>query len=346
MQQNDFKKAGVFTLILTVAIVLCYELWLRQRGFDTSYDDDERLWASTRAKAYQPADEAVVFIGSSRIKFDLDIPTWKQQTGTNAVQLAMVGSNPNSLLHNLAEDKKFKGRVVVDVTEVLFFNGAPPFQERPSKGLAAFKKGTPSDKASYQLSNFLESGLVLLDKDYFSMDSYLRKFGLKNRPGVPNSDPLPFPWEFDLTQADRQSKMHERFVKDTNLQNQVRMIWSSLGRAMKSPPPAGATLDSMFAAVKADVDKIKAKGGDVLFVRTPSSGPFLAGELQGYPREKYWDRLLTETNCPGIHFRDYESLAHFQCPEFSHLSPADAVVFTKSIVPIMEEKGWKFRHSN
>src|SRR5436853_6290241 len=100
MQENNFKKAGLFTLILTVAIVGCYELWLRNHGYIMSYDDDERLWANTRAKVYQPADEAVVFIGSSRIKFELDIPTWKQETGTNAVQLAMVGSNPVSLLHN------------------------------------------------------------------------------------------------------------------------------------------------------------------------------------------------------------------------------------------------------
>jgi len=342
MSENNFIKAALLTVVLTIGCILCYELLLRQHGYTTSYDDDERLWANTRNEVYQPADEAVVFVGSSRIKFDLDIPTWKQETGTNAVQLAMVGSNPVSLIHDLAEDKNFKGRLVVDVTEVLFFNDGAPFQVRPSKGLNAFKKQTPSEKASFQFSHVLESNLVLLDKDYFSMDAYLRKFGVKNRAGVASNDPLPFPWEFDLTHYDRQSQMHERFVKDTNLQNQVRMIWASLGRAMKSPPPTPAKLDGMFAAVKADVDKIKARGGDVLFVRTPSSGPFLMGEQQGYPREKYWNRLLAETNCPGIHFLDQESTAHFNCPEFSHLSPADAVIFTKTLAQLITEKGWKF----
>src|SRR6266496_1634834 len=147
MSENNFIKAAILTVIITVGCIVSYELWLRQRGYSISYDDDERLWASTRAKVYQPADEATVFVGSSRIKVDLDIPTWKQETGTNAVQLAMVGSNPRPLLHNLAEDKNFKGRLVVDVTEVLFFNNAPPFQERPTKGLNAFNKQTPSEKA-------------------------------------------------------------------------------------------------------------------------------------------------------------------------------------------------------
>ncbi len=175
MSENNFIKAAILTAVITAGSIVGYELLLRNHGYSISYDDDERLWANTRKEVYQPSDDAVVFIGSSRIKFDLDIPTWKQETGTEAVQLAMVGSNPVPLLHDLAEDKNFKGRLVVDVTEVLFFNDAPPFQERPTKGLNAFKKQTPSDKAGYQVSHFMESNLVLLDKDFFSMNAYLKK---------------------------------------------------------------------------------------------------------------------------------------------------------------------------
>jgi len=345
MPKDNFVKAGLLTLLLSFGLVLSYELWLRQRGYSVSFDDDERLWANQRSRVYQPTDEAVVFIGSSRIKFDLDIPTWEKETGTKAVQLAMVGSNPRPLLHDLAEDKNFKGRLIVDVTEVLFFNNAPPFQERPSKGISFYKKETPSEKLSFKCNEMLESNLVLLDKDYFSANAYLSRFHLKNRNGVNDNGPLPFPWEFDLTQYDRQSKMHDRFVSDTNLQNQVRMIWASLGRAMKSPPPSPAQLDSVLTAVKADIDKIKSRGGDVLFIRTPSSGPFLAGEMQNYPRQKYWDQILAKTGCAGIHFQDYDPLSHFNCPEFSHLSPADAKKFTKELSQLIQQKGWKFPNS-
>jgi hypothetical protein len=347
MHEKKFLKAGLLTLLLLLVFIISWESYLRSTGASISYDDGPELWSTKRAEVYKPSDKATVFIGSSRIKFDLDIPTWKRETGTDAIQLAMVGSNPCYLLHDLAEDKNFKGRLVVDVTEVLFFNDAPPFRERPEKGINLYHKQTPSQRASFQLSDLLESQLVLLDKDFFSTGAYLFKLGLKNRPGVRGNEPLPFPWEFDLTQANRQSKMHERFVKDTNLQNQVRMIWSSLGQAMKSPPAAGAKLDSVLALVKADIDKIKARGGQVLFIRTPSSGPFLAGEQQGFPREKYWEKLLAVTDCPGIHFMDYESLAHFSCPEFSHLTPADAMKFTTSFVQILEkDKGWKFPYKN
>jgi hypothetical protein len=341
MQKNEFLKAGLFTLILTIAGVGSYEFWLRNHGYSISYDDDERLWADKRSQVYESPDKAVVFIGSSRIKFDLDIPTWKKETGQNAIQLAMVGSTPLPLLHDLAEDKNFKGKLIVDVTEILFFNNAKTFLQRPSKGINYYHKNTPSGKAGFAISHLLESKFVFLDNEFFSLDAHLKKLHVKDRPGIYGG--LEFPWEFDRTMFDRQSKMDDRFVKDTNLQNQVRAVWSSLGKAMKDPPPSGAALDTILASVKADVDKIKARGGQVLFVRTPSSGPFWMGEQQGFPREKYWDKILEVTGCAGVYFKDYDAIANFQCPEFSHLSPSDAAVFTKNLVQILEkDKGWQF----
>jgi hypothetical protein len=90
--------------------------------------------------------------------------------------------------------------------------------------------------------------------------------------------------------------MTEQFLKDTNQQNQVKGVWAFLGKISKEPPASGAKLDSIFSIVKVAVDKIKARGGDVIFVRTPSSGPFLMGENMGYPRTKYFDKLVNLQN--------------------------------------------------
>jgi hypothetical protein len=62
----------------------------------------------------------------------------------------------------------------------------------------------------------------------------------------------------------------------------------------------------------------------------------------GFPRTAYWDKLLAVTQCPGIHFKDYPAIANFICPEFSHLTPNDAVIFTKHFVNFLQEKGWRF----
>jgi hypothetical protein len=339
MQPNHFLKAGVLAIVVVTTFFLSRELYLRYKGYSVSYDDAEPLWADKRAEVYQPVNKATVFIGSSRIKFDLDIPTWKKLTGENAVQLANVGSSPLPVLDDLANDKNFKGKLVVDVTEGLFFSGQGTAQEK----IAYYKKRTPAQRASFQLDHLLQSQLVFLDKDFFSLNAFLKNADVKDRPGIYGGPD--FPWEFDKTLFSRQSKMDDRFVSDTNLQNKVRGIWGMFAKMNKEKPPTGKRLDSFMNVVKTDVDKIKARGGQVIFLRTPSSGPYLQAEKMGFPRTAYWDKLLTATHCPGIHFEDYPPIAHFACPEFSHLTPKDAVIFTKHFVQILQQKGWNFSNN-
>ena len=136
--------------------------------------------------------------------------------------------------------------------------------------------------------------------------------------------------------------MTDRFVADTNLQKQVTGIWQFFASLSKAPPASGAKLDSFFTTIKNDVAKIRARGGQVLFVRTPSSGPYWMGEKMGFPREKYWDQLLVRTDAPGIHFKDYPPIANLVCPEWSNHSPKHAVLFTETLVPALEQKSWHF----
>ncbi len=341
MQTKNLLKAGALCLVIVASSLISWEMYLRSKGLKISYDDDESLWANKRDMVYEPADKATVFIGSSRNKYDLDIPTWERLTGDHAVQLASVGSTPLPVLDDLANDKNFKGKLVVDVTEVLFFSTTPRNNQTPNKNLAWYKKRTPAQRFSFQVNHLLESQIVFLDKNYFSLNALLGRFKISNRPGV--IMPPDFPYDFGRVTYDRQNYMTARFVADTNLQNKVKGIWDFIRKMTKDPPLSGQKLDSLLNTVKNDVDKIKARGGQVLFVRTPSSGPFLMGENMGYPRAKYWDRILSVTNCPGIYFADYPAIAHFQCPEFSHLKPADAIVFTQNLVDIIQkEKGWTF----
>jgi len=341
MNTTSLTKAGILTLVLVIVAVASWEIYVRSKGFDTSYDDNPALWSDKRAMVYEPADKATVFIGSSRIKFDLDIPLWEQTTGDHAIQLACVGSSPRPILENLADDKNFKGKLVVDVTEVLFFNNSPNSVEAPNDNIKYYKDRTPAQRGSFMVNRLLESQLAFLDKDRLSMNAKLDKLQIPNRKGV-FSFPI-FPDEFGRVRFDRQEFMTDRFAGDTVERNKVKAIWRFFASMSKEPPASGGKLDSIMSSVKASVDKITARGGKVIFVRTPSSGGFLMGEKMGFPKEKYWDRLLVETKCQGIYFADYPAIANFECPEESHLSQPDALVFTKNFIKILnEEKGWAF----
>jgi hypothetical protein len=341
MNNTQLVKAGILTLVLVSVSIICWELYVRSKGYDASYDDDPALWSDKRKMIYEPAERSTVFIGSSRIKFDLDIDTWESITGDHAIQLACVGSNPIPILENLANDEHFKGKLVIDVTEILFFSTSPGNSKRPKENMKYFKEHTPAQQASFYINHFLESKFVFLNKEWLSLGAQLNSLDIPDRPGVYNFKG--FPSDFGRVKFNRQEYMTDKMAGDTNIQNKVKAIWDGFRKMSKEPPASGAKLDSMLNVVKIAVDKIKARGGQVLFVRTPSSGGFLMGEKMGYPREKYWDRILAVTGCPGIHFLDYPPIANFVCPEFSHLSQTDAIIFTRYFIKILsEEKGWKF----
>ena len=339
MPENTLKKSALFTLALVSIVLIAWELRLRSQGIEISYDDGPPLWSHNRDMVYAPKDKAVVFIGSSRMKYDLDIPTWEKNTNCQAVQLAIEGSSPRPVLEDLANDPNFKGRLLVDATEGLFFSSRG--YRRPNENIKYYHDRTPAQQASFELNRVLEAQFVFLDKDNFSLNAQLDALEIPSRPGV-FMMPI-FPMDFQQNTFDRQMYMTDKFEKDTNLQNQVSGIWKFFGKmAQGAPPMPDDELNAIFRSVKDAVDKIKARGGEVLFLRPPSSGPALMGEKMGFPREKYWDRLLAYTGCQGIHYADYPAIDHFICPEDSHLKRQDAAVFTQKIIQILEqEKGWK-----
>lgn len=332
MPATNLSRAAVLMALLVVVVIGGWELYLRHSGQTIDYDNGKELWADKRAMVYGPADKTVVFIGSSRIKYDLDIDTWRQLTGKQAVQLAIEGNSPVPVLKDLANDPKFHGKVVVDVTEPLFFSRDPEVTAEPEENIAYYKDETPAQKASFVLDHALESKFVFLDRYNFSVNAELDHLAPANRPGV-FVFPI-FPRDFTLCTFDRQSKMSDRFVKDTALQGRVQRIWVFL-IGLKMSPPKIDPVPLVMATVKESVDKIRARGGEVVFVRTPSSGPMAEGEDKFFNRKRLWEPLLATTHAVGFHYKDDPATDHFICPEWSHLSPNDAVAYTHALVRML-----------
>jgi hypothetical protein len=344
MPLNHLAKAGIFAAILVLASFTGWEMYIRSKISMISFDDTKSLWSNVRKKAYLPKEKSTIFIGSSRIKYDLDQPTWKKLTGEHPVQLAIEGATPIPVLQDLAADEAFKGKLVIDVTEILFFTNAPPNVQEPVTNVKFFHNETPSEQFSFAVNKLTDGNLYFLDKDNYSLNALLERLEVPSRKGV-----FVFPWfptDFDRTDFDRQAHMTDRFVHDTAQQHRVQWIWKYLGDNKLEGPPTGEKLTAFLTQLKQYTDKIKARGGEVIFVRTPSSGPFLMAEKMGFPKEQYWNRILSVTGCQGIHFEDDPATAHMQCPEFSHLAPADAALYTTSLVRQLQNKGWHFNTAN
>lgn len=346
MQPNHFFKASLLALVLILSFVVCWEYYWRSRGFSTTYNDDKVLWATKRKQVYQPTDQATVFIGGSRIKFDLDIPTWERLTGEKAIQLAMVGTPARLILRDLARDENFKGKLVIDVAEAQLFSLDTVRRDKSAReALEYYYQETPAQKTSAFINKVLESKLVFLEEGKFGLNGLLNDVQLPNRAGVPLPPRSGFPKEFNVTSLERQSSMTPMFLADPRLQKRQIANWirGAIVPLNKTPGIKGDTLEAFFKQIKTFTDKIRSRGGSVVFVRPPSNGDYLETENRVFPRQAYWDRLLAYTNVSGIHYADYPQTAHFVCPEWSHLAPKDGVKYTTQLVRILqEEKGWRF----
>ena len=114
MESNNLIRASILTLFLVAGSIVCIEMYWRSRGFVPTFNDDKVLWSTKRKELRHLKEEATVFIGGSRIKFDLDVPTWERVTGERAIQLAIVGTPPRLTLRDLPNDENFKGKLVID----------------------------------------------------------------------------------------------------------------------------------------------------------------------------------------------------------------------------------------
>lgn len=116
---------GIFPAALALAVLLLggWEWYWRDYGVQPSYRDDSALWAIQRRRIDATDSDATVLVAASRILFDLQLPVWERLSGRRPIQLALPGTSPLFALEDLADDPKFKGRVLVGVAPDVFFSG-------------------------------------------------------------------------------------------------------------------------------------------------------------------------------------------------------------------------------
>lgn len=325
-----WRRTALLTAVFVLGFFAAWELHWRSRGYRPSHNDSEGLWAFQRERV---KNNDVVIIGDSRTRFDLDLDTWTSASGSRRpLLLGINGSCVRPVLSDLAADESFAGTVICNVTEPLFFApGGPPIQ-RAEDRLKYFKKRTVSQVISDHLAMCLEEQFVCLQKEDLSLTALLGEVEVPNRPGafiIPRLPP-----QLGIVRADNRSLMIERLERDEAFQKQVKKIWMDL---MSLAGPVDTPLrEKLLSGVKADVEKIRSRGGQVIFLRLPSSGDYLEFEKKTYPRKDHWDRLLELTGCPGIHFEDHPELQGFTLPEWSHLTVADSRIYTERLIQVMK----------
>jgi len=331
------KRSLIIALAIFIVGITAWEFFWRSEGFYPTLDDNEALWAVQRNRVETLSENDVVLTGSSRVLFDIQLNEWEKITGRRPLQLAIPGSSPLPVFHDIVEKTDFKGTVLVGVTPGLFFSTtnpkAEPWDAAQSK-VNYFYKRTYAQRLNHLLSIPLQQNLAFISDvsgvDGINLKQLIKKINIGNRV----ANPMPPFHEFSDSDIERNTKMTLRTSQDTTYANTVKKVWKFFD---KNPEPPQK--DSTITYFSNDAKKFMARGGNLILLRNVSTGFYKELESKITPRAEFWDDLVKQSKVKAYHYADYDQLKDFDCPEWSHLSAKDATTYTTELVKIMKADG-------
>ena len=284
---------------------------VRSIGYAPTLNDTEDLWVQARRRV-QP--ESVVIVGESRPVFDLDLDELEKGLGKRPVQLALPGSCAYPVFDDLANDESFHGTIICSIVPGMFFAPGGPLLETSEKALARYRKQTPAQRASHRLGMLLEEHVAFLKQEDLTLDTLLKQLPIPNRPNA--QVPPRFPPYFQTVDRERRARMIEKCAQPgSELAKRIQQIWLPLLRRLRLRlmcrkkiffENMGKAIEARFRDTAKSVEKFRARGGKVVFVRFPiqrrtqgagrpaqSAGARLGTVTKGYQSSRHLLRRLS-----------------------------------------------------
>ena len=311
------------TWVLAIGLVLvCLGSWeglWRQKGFVPLLNDDARLWAAARGQVEDNNPHAVVLVGTSRMQLGIHVEAFRESTGIQPIQLSMNAEVPIVVLRHFAQDASFRGLIICDMMADWLYVEA--VAGKAAEWIDVYTTQTWSAGMEQWLSQLIQQAFVFRLSDlspshvwrawqgaYWPQPSYTTLLADRSV-------------QADYTQLER--KWREEPVRKAREASQKGPNWS-----VEEFRERARKLDAMIAP-------LYERGGEVVFVRFPTSDVLWQLEDARYPQAKYWDVFAAQTRAQTIHFREYPALSQFDCPDGSHLDYRDTAAFTTALAEVL-----------
>jgi hypothetical protein len=318
---RPWKQIALIVALALVLLIAGWEVLARARGFHAGdVDDSTRRWTAERDKV--GGEDQVILISDSRLLFGTDLDRFAALTGKRPLQLGIVGSSALVLLKDLAKDPRVNGLVVVGMADTPYFGGpgfARVYLDHPEK------RRLPSERTKLWLGDRAEEWFAFIDANN-RLSTQIEHLDLNWRKGA--DGPYEDVWKLSEQDTHRQYRMWPQVERDPFIRAHAIHVWNDF-----APGPHDDKIDipKVLAETAKAVAAIRARGGDVVFVRPPSAPQIRANEEKSLPKAKGWDALLVAAHVGGVH-ADELGPQPWNLPERSHLSRGCATVFTDMYV--------------
>ncbi|HWO18167.1 MAG TPA: hypothetical protein VNO30_05305 [Kofleriaceae bacterium] len=309
-------------LALAVAGTWRLELLTRAGGQRPSVVDDPYLWSLVRRDVDEDP-RIVAFLGASRMALGYSAQAFAEAAPKlRGVQLSISDYLPFEVFEDLADDASFRGVVVLDFMES---EVADPLGTDGENYVARARAlwRAPGALANRYLASHAQAHLAVLAVGGRRIVTTLA--GSRRWPAAL--------W----VAIDRERGSHG----DYSLAPPAALRSRSERRAAALRPPLSPEgwLAVLERQLEPQIQRIRARGGEVVVVHMPISGLLATKIDELYPRRLYWDAFAARTSARVIHFRDVPALAQLACPDDMHLDQRDQAAFTRVLVDVLRERG-------
>jgi hypothetical protein len=323
MRSENLAKTWMFALLIVLGVLGAWEGFWRAQGFRPSIEDDMPLWHLARSRVSE--ETRIVFVGSSRIQLGLHPDVFTRETGMVPVNLSIDGNPPYPVLKDLANDPDFSGLVICSILP-RWLGEKTTENDRASKWVRKYYTRTPLSGIDARLSLLVQRTFVFRYPG-LSPEKLAKQF---QKGGLPRPAYAPM----------RPDRFREaRFTPEDiprMLVSRIKLERAAMENAEQISP---LEFQERMASLNVDVHKIRQRGGDVVFIRMPSSGVIRDLEASAWPRERYWDVLANSVSATAIHFEDFDGLRDFKCADGSHLDVDQAREFTLQLLKLLPPIG-------
>jgi hypothetical protein len=305
------------------------EIYWRQQYFKPNISDSKMNWALERNKINKNDNKRkIVIIGASRAQSGI-VPKILEEnfTNTKVINLTIDGIHSLYILKDLSEEPNFKGLILFSLTAATLhphnFENALPWVEFYHNKFISFSG--ISEKLNLIIQIKLQEKFVIMSSKLRLIELINSNFKPRKLYGHMDSDryrALNYYERLTYSELVIERKRRIEYLNENKLNNFEKRILRDV---------INNKLLKYFY-------NLKKNGSNLVLIRMPSTNESWEYEEKKFPREIYWNNIVTLTNIPSIHFKDFETLKKFECPDTSHLDSSSNPEFTKNLGEIINNK--------
>ena len=205
--------------------------------------------------------------------------------------------------------------------------------------LERYHNEAPSQWTGTQIHNMLSNHLAFLDNAFSLFELTERYIDLPVRSGAENL--MQGDWKLGDIYADRQTDLWAPVEIPGSFDNtQITNFWMPglAPEKNKTPEEMAEMSEKAIDFFKPLIDKLRARGGDVVFIRMPGAGLYQDRDVLLDHRKNLWEPMIAGFESPAINTMDYPELStDLDIPEWSHFSRDSQDLWSARIVPYIEK---------